>query len=51
MTELFSSMATYFVLLLIIVLLCGIAIFVGISLRKRKNRQEELYAEEALEEE
>lgn len=44
-----NSFASYLLLLLVIVVLCGISIFVGITLRKRKNAQIEAAVEEKTE--
>lgn len=41
MESLISAFLTYFVLMCIIVLACGAAITLGITLRKRKNAAEE----------
>lgn len=38
----FNSFLSYLLVLAIIAVLCGIAIFIGIKLRKRKNSQLEL---------
>lgn len=38
----FNSFLSYVLLLAVIVLLCGIAVFIGIKLRKRKNSQLEI---------
>lgn len=38
----FNSFLSYVLLLAVIVLLCGIAVFIGIKLRKRKNSQLEM---------
>ena len=37
-----NSFLSYALLLAVIVVLCGIAVFIGIKLRKRKNSQLEL---------
>lgn len=38
----FNSFLSYLLVLAVIAVLCGIAIFIGIKLRKRKNSQLEL---------
>lgn len=44
MTAVFNSLLSYLLLVLVIVVLAGIAIFAGITLRKSKNRKEEMAA-------
>ncbi|MDD6491103.1 MAG: hypothetical protein PUG54_02610 [Firmicutes bacterium] len=36
-----NSFLSYLLLMAIIVVICGIAVFIGIRLRKRKNSQQE----------
>lgn len=46
----FNSFLSYVLLLAVIVLLCGIAVFIGIKLRKRKNSQLEMEATKEISE-
>lgn len=45
MTEILNSLLSYLLLVLVIAVLAGIAIFLGITLRKNKNRKEEMTAQ------
>ena len=49
MVSLINSILTYLLLIVIIVLVAGVAVFIGISLRKRKDQKTQL--EEAQKEE
>lgn len=42
-----NEFLSYLLVMAIIVVLCGVAIFIGTTLRKRKNRQEAEAAREA----
>lgn len=50
MTAVLNAFLSYLLLVLVIVVLAGIAIFLGITLRKSKNRKEEVVAEALAEE-
>ncbi len=45
-----NSFLSYVLLLAVIVVLCGIAVFIGIKLRKRKNSQLEMEGAEKVSE-
>ena len=40
MINFLSSLASYFLLMVVIVVLCGIAGFIGITIRKSKNKEQ-----------